>query len=65
MIGDCSEIQSKIVYQGRAMKMFATKLPLRNSVFACFFLSLYVGVYMAAGFLGLQAVEWAWVKLIG
>jgi hypothetical protein len=43
----------------------ATKLPISNSVFACLFLSLYVGVYMAAGFLGLQAVEWAWVKLLG
>lgn len=43
----------------------ATKLPVSNSVFACLFLSLYVGVYMAAGFLGLQAIEWAWLKLVG
>lgn len=47
------------------MNPLTTKLPKSNSVFACFFLSLYVGLYMAAGFLGLQAVEWAWVKLLG
>ena len=47
------------------MNTFATKLPMSDSVFACFFLSLYVGVYMAAGFLGLRAVEWAWLKLVG
>ena len=51
--------------QESPMNIPATKLPVSNSIFACFFLSLYVGVYMAAGFLGLQAVEWAWVKLVG
>jgi hypothetical protein len=46
-------------------KMSARKLPMRDSVVACLFLSFYVGTYMAAGFVGVTAIEWAWVKLIG
>jgi hypothetical protein len=41
------------------------KLPMKDSVLACLFLSLYVGTYMAAGFVGVTAIEWAWAKLIG
>jgi len=39
-------------------------LPMKDSVLACVFLSLYVGAYMAAGFIGLTAIEWAWTKLV-
>jgi hypothetical protein len=41
------------------------KLPVKDSVLACLFLSLYVGTYMAAGFVGVTMIEWAWVKLVG
>jgi len=47
------------------MHKTTTKFPMRGSVFACFFLSLYVGLYMTAGFVSLKALEWAWVKLVG
>lgn len=41
------------------------KLSTKDSVVACLFLSLYVGTYMAAGFVGITAIAWAWQKLIG
>lgn len=35
----------------------------QDSWFACAFLSLYVVVYLAAGFASVAAVEWAWTVL--
>jgi hypothetical protein len=41
-----------------------SKLPLKDSCFACAFLSFYVAVYLATGFAGVAAVEWAWTRLL-
>jgi hypothetical protein len=64
-VESASSADDQAIDQEGFMNMSATKLPMSDSVFACFFLSLYVGIYMTAGFLGLRAVEWAWVKLLG
>jgi hypothetical protein len=39
------------------------RLGMKDSCFACAFLSLYVVIYLGAGFLGLAAIEWLWTEL--
>lgn len=39
------------------------RLGMKDSFFACVFLSLYVALYLGAGFLGLAAIEWLWTEL--
>jgi len=39
------------------------KIPLRDSVFASGFLILYLTAYLAVGFAGIAAIEWAWAAL--
>lgn len=36
---------------------------MKDSFFACAFLSLYVALYLGAGFLSLAAIEWLWTEL--
>jgi hypothetical protein len=36
------------------------KLPLKDSLFACGFLGLYLALYLAAGFAGIKAIGWIW-----
>ena len=39
------------------------RLGMKDSFFACAFLSLYVALYLGAGFLSLAAIEWLWTEL--
>ena len=39
------------------------RIPLRDSVLAIAFLFFYLAVYLAAGFAGIAALEWAWGAL--
>ena len=39
------------------------RLGMKDSFFACAFLSLYVALYLGAGFLTLAAIEWLWAEL--
>ena len=39
------------------------RLDAKASWFAAGFLSLYLAVYLAAGFIGVAAIEWVWTKL--
>jgi hypothetical protein len=39
------------------------RLGMKESFFACAFLSLYVALYLGAGFLSLAAIEWLWTEL--
>jgi hypothetical protein len=41
----------------------ASNLPLKDSCFACAFLSFYLAIYLAAGFASVAAIEWAWTRL--
>lgn len=46
-----------------AEKSPADRLEAKDSWFAAGFLSLYLAVYLAAGFVGVAAIEWVWTKL--
>ncbi len=41
------------------------KLSLIESVGAGAFLIFYLGVYLAAGFVGVSVMEWAWMRVFG
>jgi hypothetical protein len=40
-------------------------LPLKDSLFACGFLTMYLAVYLAAGFAGITAIGWVWTTIFG
>lgn len=58
----CSKAQCSLKLK-RAEKRLAGKLDAKDSWFAACFLSLYLAVYLAAGLVGVAAIEWIWTKL--
>jgi hypothetical protein len=49
----------------RSRRQAQSKLPIQDSCFACLFLGFYLAAYLAVGFVGVTAVEWAWTRLLG
>jgi hypothetical protein len=47
----------------RERRLSTRNLPMKESLSACVFLLLYAIAYLAAGFLGIAAVERAWVAI--
>jgi hypothetical protein len=42
-----------------------TKLSLKDSITASAFMVIYLAAYLAAGYVGVTFMEWAWMRIFG